>query len=87
MNSEGSSVYPISHLLGPPLIRLTGLLAVVLLPLWFNPWADVAFEPAKIALFLLLVLLAGSIALPTWLRKPDALAAPPRALRRWLSAY
>lgn len=87
MNSEGSSVYPISHLLGPQLIRLTGLLAVVLLPLWFNPWADVAFEPAKIALFLLLVLLAGSLALLAWLRNPASLTAPPRAFRRWLSAY
>ena len=73
--------------LGPRLIRLTGLLAVVLLPLWLNPWADPAFEPAKIALFLFLVLLAGSLALFTWLRCPAGPTAPPRALQRWLCAY
>ena len=44
---------------GPWLMRLGGLLAAFLLPLWFNPWATAAFEPAKITLFLLSTLVMG----------------------------
>lgn len=72
---------------GPSLIRLGGLLVAVLLPLWFNPWAAAAFEPAKITLFLLIVLAMGGVALLIRMRRPEALLAPPPSLRRWLVVY
>lgn len=72
---------------GPWLVRLGGLLVAIALPLWFNPWATVAFEPAKITLFLLIVLSMGSVALLTRLRQPAAWQPLPPSLRRWLSLY
>ena len=72
---------------GPWLMRLGGLLAAILLPLWFNPWATAAFEPAKITLFLLSTLVMGSVALWTRLRRPEALLSPPPSLWRWLVVY
>lgn len=54
------------------MVRYGGLAAVLLLPLWFNPYARVPFEPAKVALFWAIVAVMGAAWLGWWLLGPPA---------------
>jgi len=64
-----------------------GLIVALLLPLWFNPWQQPAFEPAKILLFRSIVAIMATAALTSWMierrsRYPNGTMVAPR-FARW----
>ncbi len=72
---------------GARLVAVGGLFLALALPLWFDPWAVVAFEPPKIGLFLCVVLGMALAALFLRFRRPQALVRPLPSAARLLLPY